>query len=67
MSSTTSPSALLGSPVGVFCVPSAETATTLGTGSPRPEKYVEISVGSNPPPSSTMPIAWPAAPPVGNW
>ena len=67
MSSTTSPSALLGSPVGLFWVPSAETATTLGTGRLRPEKYVAISLESNPPPSSTMPIAWPAAPPVGNW
>ncbi len=49
MSSATSPSA---SPPGVFLVPSTETSVMLGA--TLPLKYVAMSVGVQPPPSSTI-------------
>src|ERR1700684_522206 len=68
MSRTTSPSALLGSPVGAFFAPSTETAVTLGTGEmPSWPKYDFRSAALYPPPSSMIATVCPApVAPLGN-
>src|SRR5207244_10392121 len=60
ISSATSPSALFGSPVGAFAAPSTDTALTGGAVIPRFPKKAFRSLGLKPPPSSRMPIHWPA-------
>jgi hypothetical protein len=60
ISSMTSVSGPLVSPVGAFWAPSTETAVTVGAGEIfRPLKYVARSDWVNPPPSSMIATVWP--------
>ena len=69
MSRTTSPSALVGLPVGWLAAPSTGTAMTVGAGlMPSDVKYCCRSAVRKPPPSSMIPMVCPLPlTPVGHW